>query len=169
MSIGTEDVKGNEFTKKAFELLKGSGLNFRGNVEGHDMFDNPVEVVVCDGFVGNIVLKSIEATATAVLHWLKSELLRSRVRMAGAWLARGAFRAIKKKANPDEYGGMPLLGVNGICIIAHGGSSPVAVKNAIRQGAESIRNQVNPHIIEEVRRYNALRPQTTASPTNFAA
>lgn len=168
MSIGTEDVKGNDFTKKAFELLKGSGLNFRGNVEGHDMFDNPVEVVVCDGFVGNIVLKSIEATATAVLHWLKSELLRSPVRMAGAWLARGAFRTIKKKASPDEYGGMPLLGVDGICIIAHGGSSPTAVKNAIRQGAESIRNKVNPHIIEEVRRYNALRPSLAASSTHNA-
>ncbi len=165
MSIGTEDVKGNEFTKKAFELLKGSGLNFRGNIEGHDMFENPVEVVVCDGFVGNIALKTIEATATAVLHWLKSELLRSPIRMAGAWLARNAFRAIKKKANPDEYGGMPLLGVNGICIIAHGGSSPVAVKNAIRQGLESVRNQVNPHIIQEVQRYNALRVPSSPAPT----
>jgi glycerol-3-phosphate acyltransferase PlsX len=130
------------------------------------MFDNPVEVVVCDGFVGNIVLKSIEATATAVLHWLKSELLRSPIRMAGAWLARGAFRTIKKKASPDEYGGMPLLGVNGLCIIAHGGSSPTAVKNAIRQGAESIRNQVNPQIVEEVRRYNAQRTPVGASPTH---
>jgi glycerol-3-phosphate acyltransferase PlsX len=156
MSIGTEDVKGNEFTKKAFELLKHSGLNFRGNVEGHDMFENPVEVVVCDGFVGNIVLKTIEATATAVLHWLKSELMSSPVRMAGAWLA--------KDANPDEYGGMPLLGVNGICIIAHGGSSPIAVKNAIRQGAESIRTQVNPHIKREVARYNALT-QSNQPPT----
>jgi glycerol-3-phosphate acyltransferase PlsX len=150
-------------------MLKSSGLHFRGNIEGHDMFENPVEVVVCDGFVGNIVLKSIEATATAVLHWLKSELLRSPVRMAGAWLARGAFRTIKKKASPDEYGGMPLLGVNGICIIAHGGSSPVAVKNAIRQGTESIRNQVNPQIIEEVRRYNALRPSPAPPSTNSAS
>jgi glycerol-3-phosphate acyltransferase PlsX len=88
--------------------------------------------------------------------------------MAGAWLARGAFRTIKKKASPDEYGGMPLLGVNGICIIAHGGSSPTAVKNAIRQGAESIRNKVNPYISEEVRRYNAQRPTPGASHTNNA-
>ena len=168
MSIGSEDVKGNDFTKKAFELLKGSGLNFRGNVEGHDMFENPVEVVVCDGFVGNIALKTIEATATAVLHWLKSELMRTPLRMAGAWLARDAFRAIKKKANPDEYGGMPLLGVNGICIIAHGSSSPVAVKNAIRQGVESIRNQVNPHIIQEVQNYKASHTPPTPSPSALA-
>ncbi len=168
MSIGTEDSKGNEFTKEAFELLKASKLNFRGNVEGHDIFENPVEVVVCNGFVGNVMLKSIEATATAVLHWLKSELMASPIRMAGAWLARGAFRAIKRKSNPDEYGGMPLLGINGICIIAHGGSSPVAVKNAIRQGAESIRTQVNPHIIQEVQNYNALHPTPTTQHSAIA-
>lgn len=161
MSIGTEDSKGNDFTKEVFELLKASKLNFRGNVEGHDIFENPVEVVVCDGFVGNVMLKSIEATATAVLHWLKTELMRTKIRMAGAWLARNAFRAIKKKSNPDEYGGMPLLGINGICIIAHGGSSPTAVKNAIRQGAESIRTQVNPHIIQAVHNYSTLCPPTT--------
>ena len=164
MSIGTEDSKGNDFTKEVFELMKASKLNFRGNVEGHDIFENPVEVVVCDGFVGNVMLKTIEATATAVLHWLKSELMRTKIRMAGAWLARDAFRAIKKKSNPDEYGGMPLLGINGICIIAHGGSSPIAVKNAIRQGAESIRTQVNPHIIQEVHNYSTLCAPPTPSP-----
>jgi len=164
MSIGTEDSKGNDFTKEVFELMKASNLNFRGNVEGHDIFENPVEVVVCDGFVGNVMLKTIEATATAVLHWLKSELMRTKIRMAGAWLARDAFRAIKKKSNPDEYGGMPLLGINGICIIAHGGSSPIAVKNAIRQGAESIRTQVNPHIIQEVHNYSTLCAPPTPSP-----
>lgn len=166
MSIGTEDSKGNEFTKEVFDLLKNSKLNFRGNVEGHDIFENPVEVVVCDGFVGNVMLKTIEATATAVLHWLKSELIKTPVRKAGAWLARDAFRAIKKKINPDEYGGMPLLGINGSCIIAHGGSSPIAIKNAIRQGAESIRTQVNPHIIQEVERYNALCASPTATPSD---
>jgi len=166
MSIGTEDSKGNEFTKEVFDLLKNSKLNFRGNVEGHDIFENPVEVVVCDGFLGNVLLKTIEATATAVLHWLKSELIKTPIRKAGAWLARDAFRAIKKKINPDEYGGMPLLGINGSCIIAHGGSSPVAIKNAIRQGAESIRNQVNPHIIQEVERYNALCASPPATPSD---
>ena len=154
MSIGTEDEKGNEFTREVFELLKNSRLNFRGNVEGHDLFENPVEVVVCDGFVGNVVLKTCEAIAKAIFHWLKSELIKSPIRMAGAWLARDAFRTIKNKTNADEYGGMPLLGVNGNCIIAHGGSSPFAIKNAIRVAAETIRHSINPLIIEEVRLYN---------------
>jgi len=165
MSIGTEDEKGNEFTKEVFDLLKATSLNFRGNVEGHDIFENPVEVVICDGFLGNVLLKTIEATALAVLSWLKKELMKSPVRMAGAWLARDAFRAIKKKANPDEYGGMPLLGVNGICIIAHGSSSPTAVKHAIRQSTESIRTQVNPHIIREVAQYNASASATLITPS----
>ena len=143
MSIGTEDEKGNDFTRNAFDLLRNSGLNFRGNVEGHDLFENPVEVVVCDGFLGT--------------------MMRSPIRMAGAWLARDAFRTIKKKTNADEYGGMPLLGINGICIIAHGGSSPIAVKNAIRVAGESISTQVNPHIIQAVRGYNDSVASTTAS------
>jgi glycerol-3-phosphate acyltransferase PlsX len=163
MSIGTEDEKGNDFTRETFDLLKNAGLNFRGNVEGHDLFENPVEVVVCDGFLGNVLLKSMEATANAIFHWLKSELMLTPVRKFGAWLARDAFRTIKKKTNPEEYGGMPLLGIDGICIIAHGGSSAIAIKNAIRVGAESVSNQVNPHILEEVIRYNALTNSPTAS------
>lgn len=163
MSIGTEDEKGNDFTRETFDLLRNSGLNFRGNVEGHDLFENPVEVVVCDGFLGNVLLKSMEATANAIFHWLKSELMRSPVRKLGAWLARNAFRAIKKKTNPEEYGGMPLLGINGSCIIAHGGSSAVAIKNAIRAGTESVSNQLNPHIIQEVSRYNERHHSSTTS------
>jgi glycerol-3-phosphate acyltransferase PlsX len=129
-------------------------VNFRGNVEGHDLFDDPVEVVVCDGFVGNVILKTCESVAGAVFNWLKHELTRNKVRMAGAFLARNAFRTIKKKLNYEEYGGMPLLGVNGICIIAHGASTPLAIKNALRVAAESIEHQVNPHIVEEIRRYH---------------
>jgi glycerol-3-phosphate acyltransferase PlsX len=154
MSIGGEDVKGTDLTKEVFKMLKQSSLNFRGNVEGHDLFDDPVEVVVCDGFVGNVILKTCESVAGAVFTWLKHELTRNAVRMAGAYLARNAFRTIKKKLNYEEYGGMPLLGVNGICIIAHGASTPLAIKNALRVAAESIEHQVNPHIVEEVRRYH---------------
>jgi glycerol-3-phosphate acyltransferase PlsX len=154
MSIGGEDVKGTDLTKEVFKMLKQSSLNFRGNVEGHDLFDDPVEVVVCDGFVGNVILKTCESVAGAVFNWLKHELTRNTVRMAGAFLARNAFRTIKKKLNYEEYGGMPLLGVNGICIIAHGASTPLAIKNALRVAAESIEQQVNPHIVEEVRRYH---------------
>jgi len=154
MSIGGEDVKGSDLTKEVFKMLKRSSLNFRGNIEGHDLFGDPVEVVVCDGFVGNVILKSCESVASAIMKWLKHELMRSKVRMAGAYLAQNAFRAIKKKTNYEEYGGMPLLGVNGICIIAHGASTALAIKNALRVAAESIEQQVNPHIVEEVRRYN---------------
>lgn len=154
MSIGGEDVKGSDLTKEVFKMLKRSSLNFRGNIEGHDLFGDPVEVVVCDGFVGNVILKSCESVASAIMKWLKHELMRSKVRMAGALLAKEAFRAIKKKTNYEEYGGMPLLGVNGICIIAHGASTALAIKNALRVAAEGIEQQVNPHIVEEVRRYN---------------
>lgn len=150
MSIGGEDVKGSEFTKEIFKLLRASGLNFRGNIEGHDLFHNPVEVVLCDGFTGNVVLKSCEATADAVFRWLKNELTKTPLRMAGAMMAKGAFQTIKRKTNYEEYGGSPLLGVDGICIIAHGSSSPKAVKNAIRVALESIQTRINPHIVEEL-------------------
>jgi phosphate acyltransferase len=158
MSIGEEDVKGTDFTKEVFKMLKESALNFRGNIEGHDLFAHPVEVVVCDGFVGNVILKTCESVGDAVFKWLKHELMKNKLRMAGAYLAQGAFRTIKKKVNYEEYGGSPLLGVNGICIIAHGASTPLAIKNALRVAAESIEHEVNPHIVEEIRRYN----ETTA-------
>ena len=154
MSIGDEDVKGSDLTKEVFKMLKQSRLNFRGNIEGHTLFANPVEVVVCDGFVGNVILKTCESIADAIFKWLKHELMKNKTRMAGAYLARNAFQTIKKKVNYEEYGGMPLLGVNGICIIAHGASTPLAIKNALRVAAESIEQQVNPHIVEEVRRYH---------------
>jgi len=154
LSIGDEDVKGSDFTKEVFKMLRESKLNFRGNIEGHDLFENPAEVVVCDGFVGNVVLKTCEAIAHAIFTWLRHELKRSPVRLAGAMMAKGAFKAIQKKIDPEEYGGSPLLGVNGICIIAHGNSTPLAIKNALRVAAESIEHHLNPHIVEEVRRHN---------------
>ena len=160
MSIGTEDEKGNDFTRQSFDLLKNSGLNFRGNVEGHDLFENPVEVVVADGFTGNVVLKTSEAIAHAVFRWLKHELAKTPLRMLGGLLAKGAFKTIYKKTSADEMGGSQLLGINGVCIIGHGGSSPVAVKNAIRMAVKSISQQVNPHIVEAIQRYN----EQTASP-----
>ncbi len=154
MSIGGEDIKGSDFTKDVFKMLKASGLNFRGNIEGHDLFENPVEVVLCEGFTGNVVLKTCEATAHAIFSWLKHELKASPLRLAGAIAAKGAFQAIKAKTNYEEYGGSPLLGVNGICIIAHGSSTPLAIKNAIKVAADSVAYQVNPHIVEELQRYH---------------
>lgn len=154
MSIGEEDVKGSDFTKEVFKRLKQSQLNFRGNIEGHDLFAHPVEVAVCDGFVGNVILKTCESVGDAIFNWLKHELTKNAKRIAGAYLAQNAFRTIRKKVNYEEYGGSPLLGVNGICIIGHGSSTPLAIKNALRVAAESIEHEVNPHIVEEVRRYN---------------
>src|SRR5207245_3448614 len=159
VSLGDEDVKGTELTKEVFKMLKPSSLNFVGNIEGRHLFEDPVEVVVCDGFVGNVILKTCESISVAIFQWLKHELMHTKMRRVGAFLARDAFNTIKEKTNYEEYGGSPLLGVNGICIIAHGSSTPLAVKNGLRVAAESIEQQVNPHIVEEIRRYH----ETTAS------
>src|SRR5438045_3484492 len=159
VSLGEEDVKGNEMTKEVFKMLKKSSLNFVGNIEGRHLFEDPVEVVVCDGFVGNVILKTCESISVAIFTWLKHELSRTPMRKLGALLARESFRTIRDKTNYEEYGGSPLLGVNGICIIAHGSSTSLAIKNALRVAAESIEQQVNPHIVEEIRRYN----ETSAS------
>lgn len=160
MSIGGEDAKGSDFTKEIFKLLKSTKLNFRGNVEGHDLFEHPVEVVLCDGFTGNVVLKTCEATASAVFSWLKNELKKTTVRKAGAYVARNAFRAIRNKTNYETYGGSPLLGVNGICIISHGASSPLAIKNAVRVATEFIKEEINPRIVEAIKEYNAISGKT---------
>lgn len=159
ISLGEEDIKGNEMTKEVFKLLKKSSLNFIGNIEGRHLFEEPVEVVVCDGFVGNVILKTCESISVAIFTWLKHELMRTPMRKLGAFLARDSFRTIRDKTNYEEYGGSPLLGVDGICIIAHGSSTPLAIKNALRVAAESIEQQVNPHIVEEIRRYH----ETTAT------
>jgi len=149
MSNGEEDEKGTTFTKETFKLLKETpGINFVGNVEGHDLFETQLDVILCDGFVGNIVLKSVEATAKVVSKWLKSEIKVSPMRMAGAMLAKGAFLALKEKGNYETYGGCPLLGVNGVVIIAHGSSTALAVRNAIRVAMETIDHRVNPRIEE---------------------
>ncbi len=151
MSIGEEDQKGNDLTKETFKLLERSTLNFVGNVEGHDVFEGNVEVIVCDGFVGNVVLKTAESLANALFRWLKKEINRTPIRQAGGLLARDAFRVIRRKTDPAEYGGAQLLGINGVCIIGHGGSSPKAIRNAIRVARESINQQLTHHIVEEVR------------------
>ena len=122
-SIGTEDMKGNELTLETYRLLKLSHLNFVGNIDGHDLFANIADVIVTDAFVGNAVLKACESTARVVARWLKEEMGKNPLRLLGGLLAAGAFKALKRKADPDEYGGAVLLGINGICIKAHGASS----------------------------------------------
>jgi phosphate acyltransferase len=149
MSNGEEDEKGTSFTKETFKLLKQTpGIHFVGNVEGRDLFETELDVVLCDGFVGNIMLKTVEATAKAVSKWLKTEIKGNPLRLCGAVLAQGAFKALKEKSSYETYGGSPLLGVNGVVIIAHGSSSALAVRNAIRVGMETVESRVNFRIEE---------------------
>lgn len=150
MSIGGEDSKGNETTKEAFRLLSAAPLNFRGNVEGHDLFRGETDVVVCDGFVGNVVLKTSESVAHTIGSWLKKEFKMNPIRILGALLLRGALKTIKKRMDPEMFGGAPLLGVKGVCIITHGSSSRTAIFHAVRVACESVGHHVNDHIIEEV-------------------
>jgi len=150
LSIGGEDVKGNELTKEAFGLLSDSHLNFTGNVEGHDLFVGETDVVVCDGFVGNVVLKTSESTAHAIGHWMKQEFRRNPVRILGALLLSGALKAMRRRMDPETYGGAPLLGVNGICIITHGASSASAVFHAIRVASEAVEQKLNELIVGQI-------------------
>ena len=150
MSVGTEDDKGTELTREVFAMLKESSLNFIGNIEGHDLFEKEIDVVVCDGFTGNVMLKSCEATASIMTKWIKQEIIKSPLRKIGAALIKPAFKAAMSRGSYEEYGGSPLLGINGTCIIAHGGSSALAIKNALRVAAETVSHRVNPHIEEEI-------------------
>lgn len=151
MSIGGEDTKGNEITKETFGLLSNSPLNFRGNVEGHDLFQGKIDVVVCDGFVGNIVLKTSESVAHAIGYWMKQEFRQNPVRILGACLLKGALSVMKRRMDPEMYGGAPLLGVNGICIITHGASSRRAIFHAVRVACESVHHHLNQVIVSEMR------------------
>jgi glycerol-3-phosphate acyltransferase PlsX len=154
LSIGTEDCKGNELTLEAFKLCKQLELNFIGNVEGHDLFKNRVDVVVCDGFVGNIVLKTCESLALAMFSMLKHELTANPRRQLGALLAQNAFRAIRRRMDPEVYGGAPLLGFNGTVLKAHGSARERAIANAIRVCTQNLQHQVDQTIAQEIARAN---------------
>jgi len=147
LSIGEEESKGNELTREAFkELEEERSLNFTGNVEGREVFSGAADIIVCDGFTGNIALKISESAAEFFTVLLKEELEKGLVGKLGALLTRGAFRRFKKRVDYTEYGGAPLLGVGGICIISHGRSTAKAIKNAIRVAAECVENGVIEHI-----------------------
>jgi glycerol-3-phosphate acyltransferase PlsX len=149
LSIGTEDCKGNEMTKETFPLLKASScLNFTGNIEGHDLFEGELDVAVCDGFVGNVVLKTTESVARAMSYWLKKECFRGPLRIFGALLLKGAFRALKNQMDPEIYGGAPLLGVEGAVIKAHGASGESAIMHSLRQARDMIAGDVSGKIRE---------------------
>ena len=143
VSIGTEDCKGNEMTKATFPLLKEvSDINFVGNIEGKDLYKGHIDVAVCDGFVGNVVLKTTESIAKAIVYWLKKECFKGPLRFLGALLLRGAFHSLKRQLDPDIYGGAPLLGVAGAVIIGHGSSSHKAIYYAVKAGVAAATNDV---------------------------
>ncbi len=150
MSIGEEGAKGNLVVKKAHGLFSASSLNFIGNVEGRDVYRGDVDVIVCDGFVGNVSLKLSEGLAEAISLMLKAEIEKSFWARAGYLLCRNAFRSFKKKVDYAEYGGAPLLGINGIGIIAHGRSCPRAIKNAILMAAELVSQKLNEHLLSNL-------------------
>ena len=154
LSIGTEDSKGNELTLEAFKLCRRLDLNFIGNVEGHDLFKDHVDVVVCDGFVGNIVLKTAESLAVAMFSMLKRELMRNPKRQIGAYLAKNAFQAIRRRMDPEVYGGAPLLGFNGMVFKAHGAARERAIASALRVTVEAVQHRVNEIIAREIVRAN---------------
>ena len=163
LSNGTEDNKGNELTLEAFKLCQQVNLNFIGNVEGHDLFHDRVDVVICDGFIGNIVLKTIESFAKGMGAWLKEELTKNPKRMLGAVLAQNALRTIKRRMDPDAYGGAPLLGLNGHVMKAHGSAHERAIMNAIRITSEAIQHHINDIIKNEIAEANARLTTTKAA------
>lgn len=150
LSIGEEEAKGNELTREAYKLLRQSSLNFVGNVEGRDIFKGEIDVIVCDGFTGNVVLKASESIAELFDVILREELSRKFIYGLGAMLCKGALKNLAKKIDYAEYGGAPLLGVNGISIISHGRSSPRAMKNAIRVAKECVEKKLNYYIGENI-------------------
>ncbi len=152
LNIGEESTKGPEFLKEAHQLLESSKLNFQGNAEGRDIFAGKFDVIVCDGYTGNVVLKVAESIATTIGSFIKDELKRDPLRILGGLLSASAFTAVKKQMDYAERGGAPLLGVNGICIISHGRSSAKAIKNAIRVAGAFVEHQVNQHILESVKK-----------------
>ncbi|HLN99012.1 MAG TPA: phosphate acyltransferase PlsX [Pyrinomonadaceae bacterium] len=161
MSIGEEEAKGNDLTKEAFPLLREmTSLNFMGNVEGRDVFSGAVDVIVTDGFTGNVMLKLSEGLTDAMLSMIKRELTASAVTKAGAMLAKPAFRNIKKRLDYSEHGGAPLLGVRKIVVIGHGSSNARAIRNAIRSVKEFSENRAAERIERGIAETNALRAVT---------
>lgn len=150
LNIGEESSKGDELAQGAFQLLSRSRLHFIGNVEGRDIFRGAADVVVCDGFTGNIVLKFSESVIELLTMLLRREINRDRRSKLGAWMLKPAFERFRRELDYAEYGGAPLLGINGACVIAHGSSSPKAIRNAIRVAGEFIDHRLNDHIAAAV-------------------
>jgi len=163
LSNGEEEGKGNELTRETHALLKESSINYIGYVEGRDIYRGEVDVVVTDGFVGNVVLKLSEGLVEAFTTMLKNEIMASVPAKIGYMLSRGAFRNLKKKIDYAEYGGAPLLGVEGNCIISHGRSNARAMRNAILRAHEYAKSGANVHLSEEIEKNKDLAGTDAAS------
>lgn len=169
LSNAEEEGKGNELTRDTHELLKKTSLNYMGHVEGRDIFYGDVDVVVADGFVGNVALKITEGVAEALIEMLRIEIKASFAAKIGYLLARGVFKKIMKKLDYAEYGGAPLLGIDGICIISHGSSSARAIMNAIRAADECAKTSLNTHMTEELAKSDDLKKLAVDLPVNKKA
>ena len=153
LNIGEEDSKGSDFVKETHKLLEAGPVNFIGNVEGRDIFNGKADVIVCDGFAGNIVLKVTESLAESTNILLRREIKAGGLlTMLGGLLIKSGLSRMRKRLDPTEFGGAPLLGTNSVCIIAHGASSAKAIKNAIRVAGEFVSQRVNEHIQETLER-----------------
>jgi glycerol-3-phosphate acyltransferase PlsX len=161
LSIGEEEGKGNELTRESFQLLKQLPINFVGNVEGRDIYNGKVDVIVADGFVGNVALKTSEGVANLVRSTLKETLAATITRQVGYLLSRSAFSDFKKRIDHTEYGGAPLLGVKGACFITHGSSNVNAIKNAIRVANDFVRRNITANIENELA---AIHPTAIMAP-----
>ena len=150
LNVGEEDSKGGADIKEVFKILKDAPFNFIGNVEGRDIFNGHCDVIVCNGFLGNVVLKVSEGVTSLVKDMAKTEFKRNLISLLGAFLSRGVFNRLKKKIDYSAYGGAPLLGVDGICIISHGSSNAEAFCNAIRVARECAIDNVNVQIVKEL-------------------
>jgi glycerol-3-phosphate acyltransferase PlsX len=156
LNIGAEDIKGNETVKRAAELLRASGLDFRGNVEGDDIYKGTTDVVVCDGFVGNAVLKASEGVAKMIIGFVREEFRRNPVRMLAALFATPVFKALRKRMDPGRYNGASLLGLRGIVIKSHGSADVYAYRQALQRAVDEVKNSV-PQRIES--RMAQVHPQ----------
>jgi glycerol-3-phosphate acyltransferase PlsX len=152
LSVGEEEGKGNDLTREATALVKRLPLHFIGNVEGRDIYNGNCDVIVCDGFVGNVALKTSEGMSRLVREMLKASLTQTVTAQVGALLSRKAFNAFRRRLDPSEYGGAPLLGVRGVCIIGHGSSNDRAIMNGIRVAAEFAQAGINDRLEREFSR-----------------
>ena len=159
LSVGGEDVKGNTLTKHTFPMMDEKFSNFVGNVEADSIYENAADVLVCDGYTGNVFLKCSEGLARTTIYWLKEVLLKNPWRMTTASMLGNAFRELKAKGSSEDIGGAPLLGINGICIIGHGSSTPRAVRNAIRVCAECVESDLNGQILQRLKETGCTAPE----------